>query len=412
MPRYPMHHPYRRWFWVGRPFARKGAQDVTRGCHNQNLLRTLRRSPGRGCDVSEQESVEFEYSGTVFTKIPDWIIFHPEATDEAVRLYAGLRSTLHEKKSRGQLRSMTLPQMQQLFPPVRANKGKRKGQWVLVDIKKVRGALQCLLRIGGVSETRKASRHSPARYRLNNAPPAGYEGWLSGWERLNHITARDGGPESRGANFGTPSAGWPKLVPLESKVGTPEAKVGTPSPENSQVSAPASAPKKDPRKKVSQEGVGAPADEPAGEAVAQPEDEREAATTEDKTSPVPQQQNQQADADRIVTAWATELATTVGVPSLQARDAVRGDVAGLLAEGETVEYLTAAAIDMARHDHTYRRLSAHLAYYTPQAAAPKVSRAERIAACPTCDAHGQYETSQGLLANCKHTVADAQLAAA
>ncbi|WP_330479957.1 helix-turn-helix domain-containing protein (plasmid) [Streptomyces platensis] len=105
------------------------------------------------------------------------------------------------------------------------------------------------------------------------------------------------------------------------------------------------------------------------------EEEREAATPKDKPSAVPNQRdNGQDDADRIVAAWGEALVVSGPAPNRRAEDAVRRDAARLLADGEAADYLTAAAVDMAHRNPSFRSLSKHLEHYTPKPAGGKHER--------------------------------------
>ncbi|TSB24460.1 hypothetical protein [Streptomyces benahoarensis] len=162
-------------------------------------------------------------------------------------------------------------------------------------------------------------------------------------------------------------------------------------------------------------------DDAAAGVVAGPaNDEREEAPpSTNHTPPVPEQREPQPepgqqDADRIVAAWSSTLATSGPVPNPQARDAVRRDVTTLLAQGMSADYLTGAATDMALSYPDGRLLSRHLAYYSPPPAAgagPAVTRADLTAACLACDEHGQIDLGSSI-ANCKHPNVDREHLAA
>jgi hypothetical protein len=72
-------------------------------------------------------------------------------------------------------------------------------------------------------------------------------------------------------------------------------------------------------------------------------------------------------------------------PTQQAAAAVRRDVARLLAGGETVGHLMAAAVDMAHSNPRFRSLGKHLEHYAP------VQRASARERCP--DHPRRYRTA-------------------
>lgn len=225
--------------------------------------------------------VEFEYRArAVFTKVPDWIIFHPEVTPAALQLYCALRSTVNERTAHPSPRSMSMEEMGQLLPATVITHGKRKGEVGPPSKDKIRDALQCLVAAEVLTVTRKATHHTPARYQVNDEPPAGYTGTVSGYDRMNLIEAAR--PDSGVGTFRPQDSGVGNNPPLRgSEVGNnppQDQNFPTPESQNRRSNRGNSAPKNRFKNTLSQEQTGAPSPEHSGTAVTG--SEREPKTTD------------------------------------------------------------------------------------------------------------------------------------
>jgi hypothetical protein len=92
--------------------------------------------------------------------------------------------------------------------------------------------------------------------------------------------------------------------------------------------------------------------------------EREPATPQDTPSRQAEETSRHAEA--VADAWCERITEHTGSrPHPQARTTVRAEAITLLTAGDSADYLIAAARNMADTDTGFRRLSIHLAHYTP-----------------------------------------------
>jgi hypothetical protein len=345
-----------------------------------------------------------------FTQVRDYLFILPGLTDPALRLYCILRSMITEANKHrpgAGLRRMTIDQLCYLMAGVNGNAGKPISVSSMYELLKILERLRLVVP-RDVTESEGASQLKGKQkavygilrgFTVKDLPPAVQEGWRNAWDKLDayrpdwrenpvdlptHLTAFDiDGEGHRVAqvwtgsttdveafqNSGTESDGTPGETPNQDPFqdsGTPFQDSGT-ALQDSGTDSPSTCGNGLPKEGSLRSSSLSGADELETEAV---KDEREAATPKEK--PVPGAD--QDDADRIVAAWGKTLSASGPAPNRRAEDAVRRDVARLLTDGEAADYLTAAAVDMALRNPSFRSLSKHLEHYTPKSAGSKHER--------------------------------------
>ncbi|WP_331756613.1 hypothetical protein [Streptomyces decoyicus] len=383
-----------------------------------------RPAPEQVEQQSEQElcDVVLCFTGDItdywsFTQVRDYLFILPGLTDPALRLYCILRSMITEANKHrpgAGLRRMTIDQLCYLMAGVNGNAGKPVSVSSMYELLKILERLRLVVP-RDVTESEGASQLKGKQkavygilrgFTIKDLPPAVQDGWRNAWDKLDayrpdwrenpvelptHLTAFDiDGEGHRVAqvwtgsttdveafqNSGTGSDSTPGEAPNQDPFqdsGTPFQDSGT-ALQDPGTDSPSTCENGLPKEGSQRSSSLSAADELEAEAV---KDEREAATPKDKLAPdaVPNQRDGgQDDADRIAAAWGEALAKSGPAPSRQAEGAVRREAARLLADGEAADYLTAAVVDMAHRNPSFRSLSKHLEHYTPKPAGGKHER--------------------------------------
>ncbi|MER6605809.1 hypothetical protein ABT282_07800 [Streptomyces sp. NPDC000927] len=127
-----------------------------------------------------------------FTQAEDWVIHHPLMTGPAMLLYMRLRSTTYEKTMQKKSKVFTVEQMRTMVP---GEKGKN------TSASNIRKHLKLLQTIGAISRVNANRMNETPIYEFPAEPPAGYDGWLSGYDWGNAITegAAGAAPDDEGS---------------------------------------------------------------------------------------------------------------------------------------------------------------------------------------------------------------------
>ena len=142
----------------------------------------------------QEQAVELigpKQDGLYSSQLHDWIPLCPRLSDSAVRLYWIMRSLVIEKY--GPVRKITLAELRHLLPAKPAGEGEPVKP---SSHSRIRTLLRMLSDVGLVStpegdrlttSSRAKASLGPLRIRINDLPPAGYDGARNAFAQLDHI---------------------------------------------------------------------------------------------------------------------------------------------------------------------------------------------------------------------------------